>query len=92
MCAGQVKSGLYDGAWFTNYNDTTFVTISQILMEWGECFIQSDFDFGLGGELHDIYYPKHSSYKDLEMDSSNTFSEIRGHCSYTASVNQIHLE
>ena len=38
--AGDVKSGLYDGACATELTSTTFVTILQILMEGGQFFVE----------------------------------------------------
>ena len=31
--ANNMRLGPYDGAWYTEYNSTKFVTVSQILME-----------------------------------------------------------
>ncbi len=31
--ASNVRTGSYDGAWCTEFNGTTFVTVSQILMK-----------------------------------------------------------
>ena len=36
---GKLNSVSYDGAWYTEDSDTTFVTISQILMKWDEFII-----------------------------------------------------
>ncbi len=32
----------YDGAWNTKHNNTNFVTISQVLMIWGDLFVLHD--------------------------------------------------
>ena len=34
--AGNIKLGSRDGVWYTEYNDTAFMTIWQILMGWTE--------------------------------------------------------
>ncbi len=31
--ASKIRRGSYDGAWYMEHNGTTFVTVSQILME-----------------------------------------------------------
>ncbi len=31
--------GSYDGAWYTERNDTTFVTVSQIMVEYGQVLV-----------------------------------------------------
>ena len=38
----KVKLGSCDGTWYTERNGTTFVTVSQILMEWGKSFVHQD--------------------------------------------------
>ena len=40
--AKNVRLGSYDGAWYTESNGTTFVTVSQIFIERGQFFIQQD--------------------------------------------------
>ncbi len=37
-----LKLGSFDGAWFTEYNGNNSVAISQIFMEWDNCFIHWD--------------------------------------------------
>ncbi len=37
-----VKLGSYNGAWYTEHNGKTFVTVSQIFIEWGQCFVRHD--------------------------------------------------
>ncbi len=34
--AGKVRLCLYDGAWYTEHNDTTIVSTPQILMDWAD--------------------------------------------------------
>ena len=34
--------GLQDGAWYTEHHDNTFVTVSQIFMEWDQFFDHQD--------------------------------------------------
>ena len=40
--ASNMRLGSYDGAWYTEYNGTTFVIVSQILIEWGQFFVHRD--------------------------------------------------
>ncbi len=40
--ARNVRLGSYDGAWYTEYNGTKFVTVSQIFIEWGQFFVRHD--------------------------------------------------
>ena len=37
--ARNVRSSSCDGAWCTEHNDTSFVTVSQILMKWDQFFV-----------------------------------------------------
>ncbi len=40
--ARDVRICSYDGAWYTEHNGTTFVTVSQILVEWSPFFVRHD--------------------------------------------------
>ncbi len=40
--ASSVELGSYDRALYTEYNGTTYITISWILMEWDEYFVHKD--------------------------------------------------
>ncbi len=37
--ASEIRLGSYDDAWYMEHNCTTFVTVSQLLMEGGEHFV-----------------------------------------------------
>ena len=40
--ANNMRLSSYDGAWYTERNGNTFVTISRIFSEWGQFFIRHD--------------------------------------------------
>ena len=51
--AGNVILVSFNGAWYTEHVDTTFVTVSQVLMEWGQFFVyRGNIWHSLGAIVH----------------------------------------